>query len=89
MCVSLSCLLSTYHHSPSPPPQGKEAIKTGKLEEAHTRYTAAKKASTDVAANDELLSQIESLRSSLDDAQQNRIKDGVLDLIEDARRELG
>jgi len=44
---------------------------------------------TYIRTNDEVLAQVEALRSSLEDAQQHRTKDQVLDLIEDARRELG
>jgi hypothetical protein len=77
----------TFHHLPFQ--QGTQAIKAGKLDEAQTHYIAAKKASADIASHSELVAQVEALRASLEDAHQNRIKDAVLDLIEDARRELG
>jgi hypothetical protein len=89
MCTSDASDFFSFAFYHLPIQQGTQAIKAGKLEEAQTHYTAAKKASADVASHRELVAQIEALRASLEEAQQNRIKDAVLDLIEDARRELG
>ena len=49
----------SHSHSHTHIRQGTEAIKTGKLEEAQAHYTAAKKASANLASNDEVLTQVD------------------------------